>query len=149
MGLREAALHGIARRGPGRLAAFVLLPIAIWLAGRWALIVPSLELEGGSGFGALRRSGQLVGGRWLKTTSLIVVGGGLVLILGPLVGGILILATSAPLWLVNVVAGVIYAVTMPFVALTTAYVYFDARVRQDLAGDRAPVQLPAEIDLAS
>ena len=49
----------------------------------------------------------------------------------------------------NVVAGVIYAVTMPFVALTTAYVYFDARVRQDLAGDRAPVQLPAEIDLAS
>jgi hypothetical protein len=128
---------------------FFLLPIAIWLAGRWALIVPSLELEGGSGLGALRRSGQLVGGRWLKTTSLIVVGGGLVLILGPLVGGILILATSAPLWLVNVVAGVIYAVTMPFVALTTAYVYFDARVRHDLAGDRAPVQLPAEIDLVS
>ena len=128
---------------------FFLLPIAIWLAGRWALIVPSLELEGGSGFGALRRSGQLVRGRWLKATSLIVFGGALVLVLGSLVGGLLILGTSLPLWLANVVAGVIYAVTMPFVALTTAYVYFDARVRHDLAGDRAPVQLPAEIDLVS
>jgi hypothetical protein len=126
-----------------------LLPIAIWLAGRWALIVPSLELEGGSGLGALRRSGQLVSGRWLKTTSLIVVGGALVLVLGPLVGGLILLGTTAPLWLVNVVAGVIYAVTMPFVALTTAYVYFDARVRHDLAGDRASFQLPAEIDLVS
>jgi hypothetical protein len=126
-----------------------LLPIAIWLAGRWALIVPSLELEGGSGLGALRRSGQLVSGRWIKTTSLIVVGGALVLVLGPLVGGLILLGTTAPLWLVNVVAGVIYAVTMPFVALTTAYVYFDARVRHDLAGDRASFQLPAEIDLVS
>jgi hypothetical protein len=126
-----------------------LLPIAIWLAGRWALIVPSLELEGGSGLGALRRSGQLVSGRWIKTTSLIVVGGALVLVLGPLVGGLILLGTIAPLWLVNVVAGVIYAVTMPFVALTTAYVYFDARVRHDLAGDRASFQLPAEIDLVS
>jgi hypothetical protein len=48
---------------------------------------------------------------------------------------------------VNVVAGVIYAVTMPFVALTTAYVYFDARVRTELA-DEAPAQLPAEISLS-
>jgi hypothetical protein len=128
---------------------FFLLPIAIWLAGRWALIVPSLELEGGSGLGALRRSGQLVRGRWLKATSLIVAGAALVFVVGPLIGALLILVTSAPLWLVNVVAGAIYAVTMPFVALTTAYVYFHARVRHDLAGDRAPVQLPAEIDLVS
>jgi hypothetical protein len=126
-----------------------LLPIAIWLAGRWALIVPALELEGVSGLGALRRSGHLVRGRWLKVTSLIVAGAALVLVLGPLIGALLILGTSAPLWLVNVVAGVIYAVTMPFVALTTAYVYFDARVRTELAGEGAPARLPAEISLPS
>jgi hypothetical protein len=127
---------------------FFLLPIAIWLAGRWALIVPALELERVSGFGALGRSGRLVRGRWLKVTSLIVAGAALVLIAGPLIGALLILGTSAPLWLVNVVAGVIYAVTMPFVALTTAYVYFDARVRTELAGEGAPAQLPAEISLS-
>jgi hypothetical protein len=124
-----------------------LLPIAIWLAGRWALIAPVVELEGATGLGALRRSARLVRRRWLKVTSLIVAGAGLVLVLGPLVGALLILGTSAPFWLVNVVAGGIYAVTMPFVALTTAYVYFDARVRSELAGE-APVQLPAEISLS-
>jgi hypothetical protein len=49
---------------------------------------------------------------------------------------------------VNVVAGVIYAVTMPFVALTTAYVYFDARVRSELAREQ-PAELPAEISLST
>jgi hypothetical protein len=125
-----------------------LLPIAIWLAGRWALFVPALELEGVSGLGSLRRSGRLVRGRWLKVASLIVAGGGLVLIVGPLAGALLILGTSAPFWLVNVVAGALYAVMMPFVALTTAYVYFDARVRSELAREDAPARLPAEISLS-
>jgi hypothetical protein len=126
-----------------------LLPIAIWLAGRWALIVPVLELEETSAFGAMRRSGRLVRRRWLRVSSIIVAGGGLVLVLGPLVGALLILATSAPFWIVNVVAGAIYAVTMPFVALATAYVYFDARVRTELVEDVVPTQLPAEISLSS
>jgi hypothetical protein len=126
-----------------------LLPIAIWLAGRWALIVPALELEGVSGFGALHRSGRLVRRHWLKVASLIVAGAAFVLALGPVIGALLIVGTSAPFWLVNVVAGLIYAVTMPFVALTTAYVYFDARVRSELAGEGAPAQLPAEISLSS
>jgi hypothetical protein len=125
-----------------------LLPIAIWLAGRWALIVPALELEDVSGLAALRRSGRLVRRRWLKVTSLIVAGAGLVLVLGPLIGALLILGTSAPLWLVNVVAGVIYALTMPYVAITTAYVYFDARVRSELVDEAASARLPAEISLS-
>jgi len=58
---------------------------------------------------------------------------------------LLILGTSAPFWLVNVVAGVIYSVTMPFVAITTAYVYFDARTRDELAAELEPAELPAEI----
>jgi hypothetical protein len=36
---------------------------------------------------------------------------------------------------------------MPFVGLTTAYVYFDARVRGELAGASEPAELPAEIEL--
>ena len=125
-----------------------LLPIALWLAGRWALIAPANELERVSAVGALRRSGLLVRRRWLKVASLIVAGGALVLVIGPLVGVLLILATDAPFWLVNVIAGIVYAVTMPFVALTTAYVYFDARVRTELAGEQATDVLPEEIGLS-
>jgi hypothetical protein len=130
-------------------STFYLVPIAVWLAGRWALAVPAVELEEERAVGALRRSGELVRGHWLKVASLIVAGGAVVLVVGPLLGALLILVTDAPFWLVNVVAGVVYAVTMPFVALTTAYVYFDARVRLELEGERHPAELPAEIGLSA
>ena len=111
--------------------------MAIWLAGRWALIAPVIELEEVSALGALRRSGRLVRGRWLKVASLIVAGGGLVLLLGPLAGAVLILVTSAPFWLVNVVAGVVYAVTMPFIALATDLPVFRC-ARPERAGRPRP-----------
>jgi hypothetical protein len=57
---------------------------------------------------------------------------------GPLIGALLILATDAPFWLVNILAGIIYTLAMPFVALTTAYVYFDTRTRHELVDDRSP-----------
>ena len=63
---------------------------------------------------------------------------------GPLLGVALIFTTSMPLAFLNVVAGVVYALALPFVALVTAYVYFDARARGELepADDRK--ELPAE-----
>ena len=61
---------------------------------------------------------------------------------------LLILATC-PFWVVNLIAGVVYAVTMPFVALTTAYAYFDARVRDELTPEHEPGELPAEIELSA
>ena len=125
-----------------------LVPIAVWLIGRWAFIVLAVELEGLSATEALRRSARLVRPAWLKVASLTVVGWALALAAGPLVGVLLIIATDAQLWLVDVVAGVVYAVTMPFVALTTAYVYFDMRVRDELAPEHQPDVLPAEIQMS-
>ena len=119
----------------------------MWLAGRWSLVAPTIELEEVSAFGALRRSGRLTRGHWLKAASLLVVGGAIVLGVGPLLGVVLILVTNAPFWLVNVIAGLVYAVTMPFLALTTTYVYFDLRVRNELAPADEPDELPAEIGL--
>src|SRR6185437_2412570 len=130
-------------------SSIFLVPIAVWLAGRWALIAPATELEKLSAVGALRRSGRLVRRRWLKVASLIVAGGALVIVAGLLIGVLLILATNTPFWLVNVVAGVVYAVAMPFVALTTAYVYFDARARGELEAESGLAELPAEFELSA
>jgi hypothetical protein len=129
-------------------SSIYLLPIAIWLAGLWALIAPSIELEGLSALGGLRRSRRLVRGSWFKVTSLIVVGAAFALAIGPLIGVALILVAGWPFWLINLVAGVIYALTMPFVAITTVYVYFDRRVAYELAGDVVVTELPAEIEIA-
>ena len=122
----------------------VLIPVAIWIAVRWILLAQVVELEDRSALDGLRRSSELVRGRWFRVASLVGVGALLVLAAGPLIGASLILLTDAPLPLLNVVAGVVYALAMPFVALTTAYVYFDARVREELE-PAAPATLPAEV----
>jgi hypothetical protein len=125
----------------------VLIPVAIWLGGRWLLLAQAVELEGGSAVDGLRRSSALVRGRWLRVVSLVGVGALIALVLGPFLGALLILLISAPLALMNIAAGVVYALTMPFVALMTSYVYFDTRARVELEHDEAPAVLPAEITL--
>jgi hypothetical protein len=110
------------------------------------LLVPAVAIEHVSSLRALRRSRRLVRGRWFEVATLIVAGGALALLAGPVVGVLLILLTDAPFWLANVVAGVLYAVTMPLVALTSVYVYFDARVR--VGTDDEPAMLPAEIEFS-
>ena len=67
---------------------------------------------------------------------------------GPLIGALLILLTDAPLPLLNVVAGVIYSIAIPFVAVTTTYVYMDARTRVELEPADDLDELPAEIQLS-
>ena len=58
------------------VTTFFLIPVAIWLAVRWALVAPAVELEGDRAIASLRRSGRLVRHGWLKVASLIVVGAG-------------------------------------------------------------------------
>ncbi len=129
------------------LTVVFLIPIAIWLAVRWALIVPAVEVEELGARRALGRSGRLVHGGWLKVGSLTIAAAAVTLAAGPIIGTMLIVLTDVPLGLLNLIAGVVYAVTMPFVALTTMYVYFDARVRHQLAPPADARELPAEIDL--
>ena len=130
------------------LATTILAPVAVWLAVRWSLLAQVIEVEDRPGLAALRRSSELVRGRWLRVASLAVVGSGLALAAGPLLGALLIVVTDAPFALLNVVAGVVYALAMPFVALVTSYVYFDARVRHELETEVEPADLPAEIQLS-
>jgi hypothetical protein len=144
-------LGGVALAVAGWIALSVtgvLIPVAIWLAVRWSLFAPVVELEDRSPVDGLRRSAQLVRRRWLKVASLVGVGAALTLVAGPLFGALLILLTDAPLALLNVVAGVVYGLAMPFVALVTSYVYFDARARVELEPAQDPEKLPAEIQLA-
>jgi hypothetical protein len=127
--------------------SFFLIPIAVWLAVRWALIVPVAELEDrDSPLDVLRRSGSLVRHQWLKVGTLVVAAAALAIVAGPLLGALLLFVPGAPIALVNVVAGLTYAVAMPFVGLTTTYVYYDTLIRERLApATAAHARLPAEI----
>ena len=127
-----------------------LIPIAIVFAVRWALFVPCTELGGASGLGALRRSATLVRMRWATVLSLVVVTAFLVLLSGPVLGGLLLLTTGASFGVVNAVSGVVYALAMPFIGITTTYVYYDALTREHLAPPgRSEDELPAELTLST
>ena len=126
--------------------SFFLIPIAIWLVVRWALLVPVAELEDRAALESLRRSGELVRREWLKSGTLVAGAAALAVLLGPLLGALLILLVDAPFEFVNIVAGLVYAVAMPFVGITTTYVYYDTLVRERL-DESVPAagELPAEI----
>ncbi|GAA4443112.1 hypothetical protein [Phytohabitans houttuyneae] len=141
-------------------ATLIGLPVAVWLAGRWSLVGQVIVLEGDPApreprpdarvsaatvLRALRRSSELVRGRWWKVAWLVVAGAGIFLALGPLVGFLLIFATDASFALVNIVAGVVYAVTLPFVALVTTYVYHDAAVSESIEPRKDTSELPSEL----
>jgi hypothetical protein len=130
------------------LTAF-LIPVAIWLAVRWCLLAPVVELEERRGPAALRRSGELVRGRWWRTASLVGLSAAISLSIGPLLGALLIFVVDAPPTTLNIVAGVVHAAALPFVALVTAYVYFDARTRVELEPPVERPELPAEIELSA
>jgi hypothetical protein len=129
-------------------ATVVLVPVAIWLAVSSMLLAQAVVLEDRAAVSGLRRSFELVRGRWFRVASLVGVGAVVTIAAGPLLGALLIFATDAPLALLNIVAGIVYALAMPFVALTTTYVYLDARVKVALAPRDEPV-LPAEIELGA
>ena len=88
---------------------------------------------------------ELVRGRWIRVASLVGLGALVALVAGPLLGALLIFVSNSSLALLNLVAGLVYAIALPFVALVTAYVYFDARTRLELEPVDTRDELPAEI----
>ena len=142
----------------GATALFVLVWVVLTrhggpLPGRGVAGDPLVAARTGRGAGGRHRSGRPAPQRAARTRAL-VPGRGLVgvaaavaLVIGPLLGVLLIFATAAPLALLNIVAGLVYALALPFVALVTSYVYFDARARHELEWEEALEELPAEFAL--
>ena len=126
-------------------ATVVLIPVAVWLVVCWALFAQVVELEDRKAVSAVRRSAELVRGGWFRVASLVGVGAALAVLAGPFLGALLILLTSAPPAWLNLVSGIVHALALPFVALTTCYVYFDARTRREIDAADEPRELPAEI----
>jgi hypothetical protein len=131
-------------------ATVILLPVALVVVVASLLLVPVIVLERRWGWQAVRRSARLVRRRWVKVVVLVLLTSLVVLAIGPLLGSALILATSLPFAVSNAVAGLVYALLVPIIALNTLYVYADAAVRDELEPrtDKGAV-LPAEVELAT
>ena len=123
------------------------IPLAAWLIVRWSLLAQVVVLDDRTSPGPLRRSAALVRGHWWRVALFTVVVAGIGLLLGPVVGGLLLLATSAAFNVINLITALVYTVTMPFVAIATTYLYYDLNTRSVLdahqvdAGDLLPAEI--------
>ena len=104
-------------------------PLAVVFLVRRLWAVHAVMVEDLPWPAALRRSRALVAGHWWRAALFTAVVAGIGALTGPLVGVGLLFVSSASFSLVNAVASLVYAVTIPYVALALTYLYADLRAR--------------------
>jgi hypothetical protein len=116
---------------------YILLVIpGIFLTVSWIVAVPVVMFEGSSAFGSLRRSYDLVRGRWWATFGALLLAivclVGISIVLGLLLGGIANSNSTSVILVVGGVSRILAAlVTYPLVAAVSAVIYIDLRVRKE------------------
>jgi hypothetical protein len=121
------------------LLLVVTTPLALVYAVRRAFAVPAVMIENRSARGALQRSRQLVRGQWWRVALLLMIVITFGAVSGPLVGIVLLLVSDGLSFaLINIIAGLVYAVVIPFVALVISYLFFDLRMREPVT-EETPV----------
>lgn len=109
----------------------------VYLYVRWVLSPAAVMLEDAGAVASLRRSAQLVRGRWWKVFGYLVVAAIVVTIVGFAVGGVFSALGGAfpDAWFGVVLTGVgsilTGLITEPITALVTFLLYADARVRKE------------------
>jgi hypothetical protein len=111
---------------------------AAWLIVRWSLFAQVIAIENLAWREALSRSGRLVRGDWWRVALLTLFVTIFALALGPLIGAVLLLLTTASFNFVNLAAGFIYVFALPFAAIATTYLYFEL-VESDSESGRARI----------
>jgi hypothetical protein len=136
-----AALHLVRSRTTALVLPFLLtvvavdllsvtvvgLPVAAWLAVRFAFLPQVTMLEGLRGVPALRRSGALVRGRMLHTAVVAALALLAASATGVLLGLLLLIAfTGLPLWVVSATALACQVALVPLAATVLTLLYGDA-----------------------
>lgn len=157
----RAALARAVSKGRPLLAALVIAALVVgllsltlfaaiigaYLVVRWSLLAQATMLEDDTPGSPLLRSMAATRGHFWRTASVTVFITVLCLLIGPLIGALLLFATSASFTTLNLVSALVDAALTPLAAITTTYLYFDLRVRNtlDRGEHRADAVLPAEI----
>jgi hypothetical protein len=118
------------------LVSVVGIPWALRQLVRYQFVPQVVALESGATRDPLRRSSELVRGRWWWTAGVVAVLQAFVAMVG-LVAAIVVLltATMIPLWLFNVVTAAIFVVLVPVGAAALTYVYGTLAARNTGASD--------------
>jgi hypothetical protein len=112
------------------LATVIGAPFAVWKYVSWLFVQQEVLFTDKSVRDAFRGSSELVRGRWWHTVRVAGVLWLLSVAAGPALGFALIF-TSFPLFWINVLGSVVFALFIPFVAVGQTLLYFDLQVREE------------------
>jgi len=105
------------------------IPFAVHRFIRWSLFAQAGMLDDVSATESLRRSSELVRGRWWRTFGFTVLVDALAVLSGPLLGVGLLLLTDHSLNFINLAASLVYTFTVPYAAIQLTLFYFDLEAR--------------------
>jgi hypothetical protein len=105
------------------------IPFAIHRFIRWSLFAEACMLDELPADGSLRRSSELVRGRWWRTLGFTALVDALAVLSGPLLGVGLLLLTDDSLTFINLAASLVYTFTVPYAAIQLTLYYFDLEAR--------------------
>jgi hypothetical protein len=109
--------------------SIVGIPFAIHRFIRWSLFAQACVLGDLSAGDSLRRSSELVRGRWWRTFGFTTLVDVLAILSGPLLGVGLLLLTDHSLNFINIAASLVYTFTVPYAAIQLTLYYFDLEKR--------------------
>lgn len=112
------------------LVTVVGIPIAAWKYVSWLFVQQEVLFTDKTIREAFRGSSALVRGRWLHTLWVAGVLWLLSISAGPLLGFALIF-TAFPLFWINILGSVVFALFIPYVAVGQTLLYFDLQVRAE------------------
>ena len=121
----------LATAGVVLIAATIIgIPWAIWLLVGWAFVQQEVLFTDKSLRESFRGSSDLVRGRWWHAVRAIVFFSVLTAVAGPVLTFALIF-TKIPLFWVNVLGSLIFALLIPYVAIGKTLLYFDLQARAE------------------
>lgn len=111
------------------LVGWLVLPVAVFLLARW-FVAPAVAARAGSGAReSLRTSAQMTRGRRIRTFAVATVAVVFVGFCGAFLGTLVLLLTGASFAFVNVLAGLVGAVLLPWLGLVSTMAEGDLRAR--------------------
>jgi hypothetical protein len=106
------------------------LPFALWKLVGWAFVQEEVIFTDKSVRESFRDSSELVRGRWFRTARVILIFYVIGVATGPILSFALIF-TALPLFWINVIGSLVFALLIPFTALGGTFLYFDLSVREE------------------
>jgi hypothetical protein len=119
--------------------ALALVIPGIWLFVRWAFAAQAAVVDALSPVAALRRSAELVKGRWWRTFGMLVVSGLLFAVMGALATAVLAAIENGAIYVAGLI--VVEACVVSLTGIFGTLLFFDLRARHEL-----PWQGAGEID---